>query len=89
MTSPNDHLRRLREMVCTSELLPPGNIANLSNELLVQWLYMSYHHTDRQRFVESGKRLEDESDLRGTLANGSLKKKESQHESTKNQQADD
>ena len=89
MTSPNDHLRCLREMVRTSELLPPCNIANRSYKLLVQWLYMSYHHMDQQHFVKSGKHFKDEmldmltayfqAIYEVQLANGLLKKKASQH----------
>ena len=94
MMSLNNHLRHLHEMVCTWELVPPGNIANLSDELLVQWLYMLYHHMDQQRFIESGKCLKDkmldiltvyfQAIYNVQLANGLLKKKENQRESTKN-----
>ena len=98
MTSPNNHLHCLCKMVCTSDLLPPCNITNPSDKLLVQWLYMSYHHTDQQHFVKSGKHLKDkmldtlttyfQAIYKVQLANRSLKKNESQRESTKNQQAD-
>lgn len=58
--SPVDHVRRFREIHRLSLTLPAGNIADPSDELLVEWLYMSYHHNDRAKYVESGKCLDDE-----------------------------
>ena len=58
--SPVDHLRRFREIHRLSLTLPAGNIADPSDQLLVEWLYMSYHHNDRAKYVESGKCLDDE-----------------------------
>ena len=40
--------------------MPESNIGNLSATLQVQWLYMSYHHLDHAKYVESGKVLKVE-----------------------------
>jgi len=60
MTPPVEWARGFHEMVRISQLLPAGNIADPSDALQVQWLYMSYHPTDRAKYVESGKVLDDE-----------------------------
>ena len=59
-TAPADHLRRFNEMVRISKMLTQGNIADPTPALQVQWLYMSYHHKDRAKYVESGKVLKTE-----------------------------
>ena len=60
LTSPTDHLRRFNEIIRISKSLPAGNIADPSERLQVQWLYMSYHQKDREKYVESGKVLGNE-----------------------------
>ena len=60
MTRPSVHLRRFNEMIRISKLLPKGNIADPLLELQVQWLYMSYHHLDQAKYVESGKVIKKE-----------------------------
>ena len=47
-------------MLRIAKLLPAGNIPKPSNELSLQWYYISYHKNDRKKFVLSGKTLVDE-----------------------------
>ena len=85
LTKPMDHLHRFQEILRISAKLPAGNIPDPSEALLVQWLYMSFHKSDRAEYIRSGKRLNEESlqslaeyfesihDVR--LSDGSLMKK--------------
>lgn len=47
MMTPMDHLHRFQEMLRISEKLPAGNIPVPNAALQVEWLYMSYHKSDR------------------------------------------
>ena len=60
LTSPRVHSHRFKEMLRIAELLPAGDIPKPSDELSLQWYYMSYHKNDREKFVLSGKTLNDE-----------------------------
>ncbi len=60
LTSPHVHSHHCKEMLQIAELLPAGNIPKPSDELSLQWYYMSYHKNDREKFVLSGKSLDDE-----------------------------
>jgi hypothetical protein len=55
--TPMDHLHRFQEMLRISEKLPAGNIPVPNSALQVEWLYMSYHKSDRAEFVRSGNKL--------------------------------
>ena len=61
MMTPMDHLHRFQEMLRISEKLPAGNIPVPNAALQVEWLYMSYHKSDRAEFVRSGNKLNIES----------------------------
>lgn len=58
--TPLDHKRQLKEMLRTALLLPPGDIPNPSEGLVVQWFYMSFHKSDRAEYIRSGRRLDNE-----------------------------
>jgi hypothetical protein len=60
LTSPRAHSYRFKEMLQVAELLPTGNIPKPSDELSLQWYYMSYHKNDHEKLVLSGKLLNDE-----------------------------
>jgi hypothetical protein len=46
-------------MLQIAKLLPAGNIPKPSGELSLQWYYMSYHKNDHEKFISSGKTLND------------------------------
>ncbi len=58
--TPMDHLHCFQEMLRISEKLPAGNIPVSNASLQVEWLYMSYHKSDRAEFVHSGNKLNGE-----------------------------
>ena len=60
MTKPFDHLRRFEEMLRSAEALPAGDMPGPNDALQVEWFYMSFHQEDRNRYLESGRRLCDE-----------------------------
>jgi hypothetical protein len=59
VTPPRLHAQRFKEMLCIAEILPAGNILKPSDALALQWYYMSYHKSDREKFVLGGKTLKD------------------------------
>ncbi len=58
--TPMDHLHRFQEMLRISEKLQSGNIPVPNAALQVDWLYMSFHKSDRTEFVHSGNKLNGE-----------------------------
>jgi hypothetical protein len=60
MLMPMDHLHCFQEMLRISEKLPAGNIPVPNAALQVEWLYMSFHKSDRAEFVRSGNKLNKE-----------------------------
>ncbi len=60
MTKPIDHLRRFEEMLCSAEALAAGNMPGPNDALMIEWFYMSFHQEDRNWYLESGRRLCDE-----------------------------
>ena len=54
------HSHRFKEMLCIAKLLPEGDIPKPLGKLSLQWYYMSYHKNNREKFVLSGKTLDDE-----------------------------
>jgi hypothetical protein len=59
VTPPRLHAQQYKEMLCIAEILPIGDIPKLSDALALQWYYMSYHNSDREKFVLGGKTLKD------------------------------
>jgi hypothetical protein len=59
LTAPCNHARQYKEMLHTTELLPPGKTPPPSKKLAVQWYYMTYHKVDWHEYVKSGKKLSD------------------------------
>ena len=60
MMTPMDHLHRFQELLRITEKLPAGNIPVPNAALQVEWLYMSFHKSDRAKFVHSGNKLNEE-----------------------------
>jgi hypothetical protein len=60
MTQPLDHLHWFQEMLQNAELLPKGDLATPNSALQVEWFYMSFHKSDCSEYVQSGRRLVDE-----------------------------
>ena len=46
-------------MLRIAKVLPAGNIPKPLDALALQWYYMSYHKSDREKFVLGGKTLKD------------------------------
>jgi hypothetical protein len=59
VTPPRLHAQRFKEMLRIAEALPAGDIPKPSDALALQWYYMSYHKSDREKFVLGGKTLKD------------------------------
>lgn len=59
LTSPSNHKVRFKEMLRLSKMLPAGNIPDPNEDQALEWYYMTYHKQDRDKFVSSGKKLED------------------------------
>jgi hypothetical protein len=60
MMTPMDHLHCFQEMLRISKKLPAGNIPVPNAALQVEWLYMSFHKSDRAEFVRSSNKLNKE-----------------------------
>ncbi len=60
LTPPRKHARRYKEMLRITEQLPPGEKQPPSKKLVLQWYYMTYHRSDRTKYVKSGKKLSAE-----------------------------
>ncbi len=60
MTKPIDHLLRFEEMLRLAEALPAGDMPVPNDALKIEWFYMSFHLEDRNRYLETGRRLCDE-----------------------------
>ena len=60
LTPPRLHAQRFKEMLRIAALLPAGNIPEPNDALALEWYYMSYHKSDRERFVLSKTDLKGE-----------------------------
>jgi hypothetical protein len=47
-------------MLHSAEALPAGDIAKPNITLHAKWFYMSFHSKDPAKYLESGRRLQDE-----------------------------
>jgi hypothetical protein len=47
-------------MIRTAAALPAGDMHPPNQALQLAWFYMSFHKEDRAKYVESGRRLSDE-----------------------------
>ena len=61
---PGGDYRLMKDFVTSpglriAEILPAGNIPKPSDTLTLQWYYMSYHKSDRKKFVLGSKTLKD------------------------------
>jgi hypothetical protein len=59
VTLPRLHAQQFKEMLRIAETLPAGDIPKPSDALPLQWYYMAYHKSDREKFVLGGKTLKD------------------------------
>ena len=59
VTPPRLHAQRFKEMLRVAELLPAGDFPKPSDALALQWYYMSYHKSDRKKYVLGEKTLKD------------------------------
>ena len=59
-TSAIDHRHRFDELLRVAELLPAGDIAMPNESLTLEWFYMTFHKSERDQFITSGRRLAEE-----------------------------
>ena len=60
LTPPRLHMQRFKEMLLIAKELPAGDIADPNESLVLKWYYMSYHKSDREKFVLSKTDMNDE-----------------------------
>ena len=60
LTPPRLHVQRFKEMLLIAKELPAGDITDPSDLLALEWYYMSYHKSDREKFVLSKTDMNDE-----------------------------
>ena len=60
LTPPRLHAQRFKEMLRIAKELPAGDIADPNDSLALEWYYMSYHKSDREKFVLSKTDMNDE-----------------------------
>ena len=78
-----------KEMLRSAKALPARVMPAPNNALKIEWFYMLFHQEDRTRYLESGRRLCDETLVTVTkyfnnifnsqMVNGSLMKKCEKH----------
>jgi hypothetical protein len=56
-TKPLNHLHRWEEMLHVAELLPEGDLKKPAASLSMEWIYMTFHRTDRAEYICSGRKL--------------------------------
>jgi hypothetical protein len=59
-TSAIKHRHRFDELLRVAKLLPAGDIAMPNESLTLEWFYMTFHKSERDQFITSGRRLADE-----------------------------
>jgi hypothetical protein len=59
-TSAIKHCHRFDELLRVAELLPTGDIAMPNESLTLKWFYMTFHKSERDQFITSGRRIVDE-----------------------------
>jgi hypothetical protein len=59
-TSAIEHRHCFNELLRVAELLPAGDIAMPNKSLTLEWFYMTFHKSERDQFITSGRRLVDE-----------------------------
>jgi len=59
-TSAIEHRHRFDELLRVAELLPAGDIAMPNKSLTLEWFYMTFHKSERDQFITSGRRFVDE-----------------------------
>ena len=60
MTKPLNHLHQWEEMLRVAELLPEGNLKKPAVSLSMEWFYMTFHKSNRAKYVCSGCKLSKE-----------------------------
>jgi len=59
-TSAIEHHHRFKELLRVAELLPAGDIAMPNKSLTLEWFYMTFHKSERDQFIMTGRRLVNE-----------------------------
>ena len=59
-TSAIEHRHCFEELLWVAELLPAGDIAMPNESLTLEWFYMTFHKSERDQFIMSGRRLVNE-----------------------------
>jgi len=59
-TSAIDHRHRFDKLLRVAELLPAGDIMMPNESLTLEWFYMTFHKSERDQFIMSGRRLAEE-----------------------------
>jgi hypothetical protein len=60
MQTSVEHLQRFEDMIRMAEALPAGDMHPPNQALQLEWFYMSFHKEDGAKYVESGRRLFEE-----------------------------
>jgi len=55
-----EHRHCFDELLCVAELLPTGDIAMPNESLTLEWFYITFHKSERDQFIMSGRRLAKE-----------------------------
>jgi len=59
-TSAIKHRYRFDELLHVAELLPAGDIAMPNESLTLEWFYMTFHKSEHDQFIMSGRRLAEQ-----------------------------
>ena len=59
-TSAIEHCHHFDELLRVAELLPAGDIAMPNKSLTLEWFYMTFHKSERDQFIMTGRRLAEE-----------------------------
>jgi len=59
-SSAIEHRHRFEELLRVAELLPAADIAMPNESLSLEWFYMTFHKSEREQFIMTGRRLVDE-----------------------------
>ncbi len=54
-TSAIEHRHRFDELLCVADLLPAGDIEMPNKSLALEWFYMTFHKSEHNQFVASGR----------------------------------
>jgi len=55
-----EHHHHFEELLCVAESLPAGDIAMPNESLTLEWFFITFHKSERDQFITSGRRVVDE-----------------------------